>query len=112
MTFKENGAYLLVGCLGGLGRCLARHMVDNGARHLIFLGRSGAASPEAVSMIKWFQKNGVIVEVVKGDVTNMCDVQNAVDAANGAIVGVVQGVMALDVSFLNFQDIEQKAEKT
>ncbi|TEY69066.1 hypothetical protein BOTCAL_0117g00140 [Botryotinia calthae] len=104
-TFKTNGSYLLVGCLGGLGRCLARHMVEKGARHLIFLGRSGEDKPEAATMIKDFRDNGISVDVVKGDVTRISDVQKAVDFAAGPIFGVVQGVMALDDRLFTSHDL-------
>jgi len=73
-------------------------MVEKGARHLIFLGRSGEDRPEAASMIKDFRNDGITVDVVKGDVTRISDVQKAVDLAAGPLFGVVQGVMALDVS--------------
>ncbi|KAG4025199.1 hypothetical protein MFRU_064g00360 [Monilinia fructicola] len=106
ISFKPDGAYLLVGCLGGLGRCLARHMVEKGARHLIFLGRSGEDRPEAGSMIKDFRKNGIMVDVVKGDVTSISDVQKAVSLAGGPIFGVVQGVMALDDRLFTSHDLD------
>ncbi|KAI9642576.1 Reducing polyketide synthase boa9 [Ciborinia camelliae] len=106
IAFKSNGAYLLVGCLGGLGRCLARHMVEKGARHLIFLGRSGEDRPEAASMIKDFRNDGITVDVVKGDVTCISDVQKAVSFAAGPILGVVQGVMALDDRLFTSHDLD------
>ncbi|QSZ32263.1 hypothetical protein DSL72_001837 [Monilinia vaccinii-corymbosi] len=106
ISFKPNGAYLLVGCLGGLGRCLARHMVEHGARHLIFLGRSGEDRPEAGSMIKEFRNNGIRVDVVKGDVTSISDVQKAASLADGPIFGVVQGVMALDDRLFTSHDLD------
>ncbi|ATZ45185.1 Bcboa9 [Botrytis cinerea B05.10] len=105
IAFKSNGSYLLVGCLGGLGRCLARHMVEKGARHLIFLGRSGEDRPEAASMIKDFRNDGITVDVVKGDVTRISDVQKAVDLAAGPLFGVVQGVMALDDRLFTSHDL-------
>ncbi|KAM3065606.1 Reducing polyketide synthase boa9 [Clarireedia jacksonii] len=104
--FNPNGAYLLVGCLGGLGRCLARHMAEKGARHFIFLGRSGEDRPEAASMIRDFRNDGIIVEVVKGSVVNMNDVQKAVKLASGPILGVIQGVMALDDRLFTRHDLE------
>lgn len=74
-------------------------MAEKGARHLIFLGRSGEDRPEAASMIRDFRNDGIIVNVVKGSVVNLSDVQEAVKLAGGPILGVVQGVMALDVGF-------------
>ncbi|PQE28152.1 polyketide synthase protein [Rutstroemia sp. NJR-2017a BBW] len=105
-NFKSNGAYLLVGCLGGLGRCLARHMAEHGARHFIFLGRSGEDRPEAASMIRDFRNAGITMDVVKGSVVNLCDVQKAVELAGGPILGVVQGVMALDDRLFTGHNLE------
>ncbi|PQE13570.1 polyketide synthase protein [Rutstroemia sp. NJR-2017a BVV2] len=105
-NFKSNGAYLLVGCLGGLGRCMARHMAEQGARHFIFLGRSGENRPEAASMIRDFRNAGITVDVVKGSVVNLCDVQKAVELADGPILGVVQGVMALDDRLFTGHNLE------
>jgi hypothetical protein len=73
-------------------------MAEHGARHFIFLGRSGEDRPEAALMIRDFRDAGITVDVVKGSVVNLCDVQKAVELADGPILGVVQGVMALDVS--------------
>ena len=98
MTFKADGAYLLVGCLGGLGRCLARWMVDRGAKTLTFMGRSGAQSKADATMIDNLRARGVTVHVVTGDVGKKGDVERAVKASGGRILGMVQGAMALEVS--------------
>jgi len=97
-TYSPDVSYLLVGCLGGLGRCFAREMVQQGARHLIFLGRSGDEKPEASAMVRRMRSEGVDVQVIKGDVSKEQDVLRAVKAAKVPIAGVMQGVMALDVS--------------
>ncbi|KAL4957399.1 hypothetical protein BDW69DRAFT_200981 [Aspergillus filifer] len=85
-TFHADKVYLLVGCLGGLGRSLSRWMMARGARRFVFLGRSGADKPRAH------------VGVVRGDVSRAEDVRAAVDycAREGhAIGGVVQAAMGL-----------------
>ena len=94
--FKSEGTYLLVGCLGGLGRCLARWMVDNGARNLTFIGRSGASSKEAATFVTDLRARGVTVHVVYGDVSVKADVERAVAAAGVPVLGMVQGAMALE----------------
>lgn len=40
-SFRAEVSYLLVGGLGGLGRSIAMWMVENWAKHLIFLSRGG-----------------------------------------------------------------------
>lgn len=94
-TFDRNAAYLLVGCLGGLGRSFSQWAVARGARNLIYLARSGAAKPEAQIFIDELRAKGVSVSVVKGDVTSLTDVQNAVKSSEKPIKGVVQGALTL-----------------
>ncbi|KAI0828782.1 polyketide synthase-like protein [Hypoxylon sp. FL0890] len=96
--FNPNKAYLLVGCLGGLGRSISRWMATRGARHLVFLGRSGLDKPSAQKLIKLLQSMGVESKVIKGDVLSSEDVTRAVKAcvANGnSIGGVIQAAMGL-----------------
>ncbi|KAF1934444.1 uncharacterized protein M421DRAFT_50651 [Didymella exigua CBS 183.55] len=103
--YSPDVSYLLVGCLGGLGRCFAREMAKQGARHLIFLGRSGDEKPEASVMVNRMRSEGVDVQVIKGDVSKKQDVLRAVQAAKVPIAGVLQGVMALDDRLFSNYDI-------
>ncbi|CAH0054704.1 unnamed protein product [Clonostachys solani] len=88
--------YLLIGCLGGLGRSLSRWMMSRGARNFVFLGRSGCDRPEAQELVSRLQGAGANVEVVRGDVSNQEDVNAAVNVCAGRpIGGVVQAAMGL-----------------
>lgn len=88
--------YLLIGCLGGLGRSISRWMMSRGARNFVFLGRSGCDRPEAQELVSRLQGTGANVEVVRGDVSNQEDVNAAVNACAGRpIGGVVQAAMGL-----------------
>ncbi|TGO19696.1 hypothetical protein BTUL_0003g01530 [Botrytis tulipae] len=49
---RSDASYLLIGCLGGLGRSLTSWMVERGARHLVFLSRSGTDSPSALALVE------------------------------------------------------------
>lgn len=84
--------------MGGLGRGLSRWMVARGARHLVFLGRSGADKPAASRLVGDLEQQGAKVVIVKGDMINYSDVERAVTAAQGHIGGVVQAAMGLHVS--------------
>lgn len=97
-SFDPNGTYLLVGCLGGLGRCLSKWMIQRGARHLVFLGRSGASTPAAQEAIEIFCQMGANVKVIKADVTKLSEVQSAVARVDTSIKGVIHAAMNLDVS--------------
>ncbi|XDG05079.1 hypothetical protein ABKA04_004694 [Annulohypoxylon sp. FPYF3050] len=96
--FDANKTYLLVGCLGGLGRSIGRWMASRGARHLVFLGRSGCDKPSAKKFISLLQSMGVEAEVIKGDVLSSEDVTKAVKtcvATGRPIGGVIQAAMGL-----------------
>ncbi|KAI8946740.1 hypothetical protein F4801DRAFT_593114 [Xylaria longipes] len=105
VTFKPDGTYVLIGCLGGLGRCLARFMVDRGARNLTFLGRSGADKKEAAAMINSLRDRGCTVHVVRGDVSNKEDVAKAASIAGVPVYGMVQGSMALEDKLFSKLDL-------
>ena len=96
-NFSAEKVYIMVGCLGGLGRSMAKWMMVRGARKFAFLGRSGADKPSARRLIEDLTSNGAQCEVVRGDVCNMQDVQNLVSRAHGVIGGVIQAAMGLNV---------------
>ena len=90
--------YLLVGCLGGLGRSLGRWMMARGARHFVFLGRSDCDKSSARQLVSRLQKAGASVDVVRGDVSKAADVSAGVSvclATKLPIGGVVQAAMGL-----------------
>lgn len=96
MTFDSKKVYLLVGCLGGLGRSLSRWMMLRGARNFVFLGRSGCRKPEARRLVSRLRNAGATVTVVQGDVCSQDDVNMAVAACEPLpIGGVVQAAMGL-----------------
>ncbi|KAJ2989155.1 hypothetical protein NUW58_g3615 [Xylaria curta] len=90
--------YLLVGCLGGLGRSLTRWMVARGARNFVFLGRSGCDKQSALELVSRLREICSTVQVIRGDVVNRADVDAAVTAcvSGGRVLGgVVQAAMGL-----------------
>ncbi|RYP05180.1 hypothetical protein DL765_009915 [Monosporascus sp. GIB2] len=60
-TFPADATYVIAGGLGGLGRSFARWMVSRGARNLILLSRSGAASIAAKGLVRELKEQGVRV---------------------------------------------------
>ncbi|KAL7624846.1 hypothetical protein AAE478_004060 [Parahypoxylon ruwenzoriense] len=90
--------YLLIGCLGGLGRSLSRWMMSRGARDFVFLGRSGSDKPSARELVSRLENAGAHVTVVRGDISNADHVKAAVEACKATgkpIGGVVQAAMGL-----------------
>ena len=90
-------SYLLVGCLGGLGRSLSSWMKARGAHNFVFLGRSGCDKPQAKELVDHLRRSGANVVTVRGDVSNVSDVAQAVRACRtlGPVGGVVHAAMGL-----------------
>ena len=99
VSFKANVTYLLVGCLGGLGRSLTLWMAKRGARHFAFLSRSGADAKSAAKLVRDIEALGAEVSVVRGDVAKAADVERAVQSVPSQypIAGVVHAAMVLRV---------------
>ncbi|KAF3925322.1 hypothetical protein ABW20_dc0108590 [Dactylellina cionopaga] len=95
-TFQPNKSYLMIGCLGGLGRSLSKWMVERGARKFVFLGRSGLDKEPARRLVQDLTLLGAECRVVRGDVSSMGDVKNMVAEADSPIGGIVQGAMGLN----------------
>lgn len=98
-VLSPEKTYLLIGCLGGLGRSMSKWMVKQGARKFVFLGRSGIDKTPARKLVEDLEHSGATVQVVRGDVGKYTDVQKCVDVIDGDIGGVIQAAMGLNVSF-------------
>ena len=96
--FDGDKSYVMVGCLGGLGRTLSRWMVSRGARKFAFLGRSGLRKAAAQNLVQDLEDLGAECAVVTGDVCSAADVEAVMDAAvaMGSVGGVVQAAMGLN----------------
>ncbi|KAK8087715.1 polyketide synthase [Apiospora hydei] len=67
----EDATYLIIGGLGGLGRSLALHMSDCGAKNIAVLSRTGSSDPKAAPLRLELEKRGARV------VFHGCDVADA-----------------------------------
>lgn len=99
IRLKPDATYLLVGCLGGLGRSLTSWMMKRGARRFAFLSRSGADATSAAILVRDIEAAGVDVSVIRGDVTRAVDVERAVQSipSEYPVAGVVHAAMVLRV---------------
>ena len=97
LSFRSDASYLLVGCLGGLGRSLTSWMMKHGARRFVFLSRSGADAHAASVLVQSLKEAGMDVQVVRGDATVKKDVERAIAGvpARFPIRGVVHAAMVL-----------------
>ena len=100
LTLRPDVSYLLVGGLGGLGKSISTWMVENGARHIIYLGRSTGMSEDDKNFFKELQSLGCTLETVIGSVSKLEDVQKAVHRRTIPVVGVIQMSMVLRVRLI------------
>lgn len=84
-------------------------MMNRGARHFVFVGRSGADKPSARQLVTRLEEAGAHVTVVRGDVSKAADIIAAVETcvANGRrIGGVVQAAMGLHEALFTRMPVE------
>jgi hypothetical protein len=98
ISFCQDGAYLLVGGLGGLGRAVAQWMVENGARNLIFLSRTAGAGENDAKFVYDLELQDCHPLLIQGDVANLADVKRAVAASGKPVKGVIHMAMLMKVS--------------
>ena len=89
--------YLITGGLGGLGFSVARWMVQQGARHLVLLGRSGG-SASVSPIVDEMRAAGVDVRIEQADAAEpaaMNQVIAAIDLEMPRLAGVVHAAGGL-----------------
>jgi len=94
-TFDPTASYLIVGGVGGLGKPVSTWMVDNGARHLIFLSRSAGTTAEDRAFFQELNSRGCSATAVQGSVSDLDTVIKAVLSAKTPLKGVLQMSMIL-----------------
>ncbi|KAJ3579181.1 hypothetical protein NPX13_g1377 [Xylaria arbuscula] len=105
--FESSRTYLLVGGLGGIGRLLSQWMVRRGARKLAFLSRSGADKPEAKATVSWLEERAIKVEVHRGDVSKLADVERCVENIGRSLRGIFHAAMVLQDTALDTMTFHQ-----
>ncbi|OHE97149.1 hypothetical protein CORC01_07590 [Colletotrichum orchidophilum] len=97
LRLHPDATYLLVGCLGGLGRSLTSWMMKRGARNFAFLSRSGTDSEQAAILVGDLKARGASVLVFRGDAAVKEDVEKAVASipVGRPIRGIVNAAMVL-----------------
>src|SRR5262249_28825014 len=96
---REDASYLITGGLGGFGLSTARWLVEQGARNLVLVGRTGASTVEATQAVEELRKSGAEVLVAQADVSRseqFAAVLAQVAASMPPLRGVVHAAMVLD----------------
>ena len=110
MSFLPEATYLVTGGLGGFGLVVAQWIVDRGGRHLILLGRSGAASAETQAAVRELEARGARILVAAADVTDPNELAPVLDEKRTGMPplrGVFHAAMVLDDGILLQLDRER-----
>ena len=102
ILFRPDGTYLITGGLGGVGLRTAQWMVEQGARHLVLMGRRGVPR-EAEATLEAMCQAGANVYVLKGDVAREGDLAKALIRIRHEMPplrGVFHSAVVLDDSIL------------
>jgi 8-amino-7-oxononanoate synthase len=112
-AIREDGSYLITGGLGALGLQMARWLVEQGAKHLILVGRSNPSNT-AKDAIAQLETTGAKVTVVQADVSNLEDVKRIISPSHTphtphtlSIRGIIHAAGILDDGVLLKQTWEQ-----
>lgn len=110
LSLSLDATYVLVGGLGGIGRAQAVFMAKNGARHLAFISRSGAASEKAKDVLKTLIEAGVDARTYVCDISDKTKLQQILGEISSSmppIRGVIQGAMVLADSLFHRMTYDQ-----
>ena len=109
LTLDANANYVLVGGLGGIGRALAEYLAKKGAKHIVFISRSGDAKPEAKKTLADLTKLGVQPMCYACDIADyesLKAVIQQISSEGPPIKGLVQAAMVLNDVY--FEDMEHE----
>ncbi|KAG8405408.1 Type I Iterative PKS [Metarhizium acridum] len=103
---SPDATYVITGGTGGIGLSLGPWMVENGARHVVLLGRSGDSRPEVKKVLQQYAHagSGAQMRAISCDVGSRAELQRALDSIRDLppVRGVVHGALFLrDALFVN-----------
>ncbi|KAK4195700.1 hypothetical protein QBC40DRAFT_185185 [Triangularia verruculosa] len=96
--FREDGTHVVVGGTGGLGRSMAKFMIEHGARSIVLLSRSGGGNEMVEQLQKEIACPGARVLVKKCDASDEEQVKQLVADCSKTlppICGVIHAAMVL-----------------
>lgn len=102
-------SYLITGGMGDLGFQMAEHLVHQGARHLILVGRR-APKKTVQETIKRWQENGIAVTVAQADVSQLDQVQELlarIEETGYPLRGIIHAAGLIDDGVLQQQTAER-----
>jgi len=108
VTIREDATYLITGGLGGLGLVTARWLVEQGARHLMLIGRR-KPNAEAQAEVDALRALGATVTTAEADVTDGKELQALITSIDDAypLRGLIHAAGVLEDGTLLNQSWEQ-----
>ena len=103
LQLKADASYLVTGGLSGFGLATAQWLVQQGARHLVLLGRRGAATPGAEPVLQTLRDQGAHITALACDVTDAAALKQALAPLGASLPplrGVIHAAMVLDDALL------------
>ena len=98
LELADDGCYLITGGLSGIGLTMAQWFARCGARHLVLIGRRGAATVEAAPVLAALKTAGIAVHAIACDVGDRAQIA-ALASRFGrdlpCLRGIVHGAMVL-----------------
>lgn len=105
-----DATYLIIGGLGGLGRSLARWLVDHGAKSLLLLSRNAVSSPFAQPLRDDLGHTGVSLVFKNCNVGSLSDLQRVLSECASTMLpirGVINSAAVFNDSILESMTLEQ-----
>ncbi|WP_257460230.1 type I polyketide synthase [Archangium lipolyticum] len=107
---RADGTYLITGGLGGLGLSVAKWMAEQGAGHLVLVGRDTALTPEQQASVAALEATGARVRVARADVsdrTQLAQVLSEIARGGPPLRGILHAAGVLDDGVLMQQTVER-----
>jgi myxalamid-type polyketide synthase MxaB len=105
-AIRNDSAYLITGGLGGLGLAVAGWLVEQGARHLVLVGRS-APSKQARKALEKLEEVGAQVIIVQADIAQLEEIGRVmaeIEHTGPPLRGIVHAAGVLDDGVLLQQE--------
>ncbi|KAK9774990.1 hypothetical protein SCAR479_08264 [Seiridium cardinale] len=106
----HNATYMVTGGLGGIGRSIARWMIEKGARNLLLVSRSAKSHPDAAALTATAQAQGCNLQIRSCDISDENSFMKLIQECASTlppIRGVINGVMVLDDTVLEKMTYDQ-----
>lgn len=101
LSLDSNATYVLAGGFGGIGRSLVDMLQSNGARHFVFLSKSGSSSEKSKAVMEQLRRLGARAVAYACDISNQAHLKQTIDecaAKMPPIKGLIQCAMVLKVA--------------